>query len=80
METARLPEIPTDGSVHVIRLKMGLYALIDIADLELIDGWRFYVFQVSSRHWNKTFACLNFPIARERSAITGEVRPDLDFG
>jgi hypothetical protein len=36
-----LPEIPTDGSVHVIPLNRGLYAVIDIADKPLIDGWNF---------------------------------------
>ena len=36
-----LPEIPDDGSVHVIRLNRGMYAIIDVADKPLINGWRF---------------------------------------
>jgi hypothetical protein len=36
-----LPEIPDDGSVHVIPLNRGLYALIDVLDKSLIDDWHF---------------------------------------
>ena len=36
-----MPEIPDDASVHVIPLKRGLYAIIDVADVPLIQGWNF---------------------------------------
>jgi hypothetical protein len=36
-----LPGIPDDASVHVIPLNRGLYAIIDIADCDLISGWGF---------------------------------------
>jgi hypothetical protein len=30
---------------------------------------------MAAREHHKSYACLNFPIAGERSAITGEIRP-----
>jgi hypothetical protein len=32
-------------------------------------------YDMAAREYHKSYACLNFPIAGERSAITGEIRP-----
>jgi hypothetical protein len=53
-----LPDIPTDGSAHVIPLTrgryggMGLYAIIDPADVPFIVGWNFYANRNHHGHWN----------------------------